>query len=317
MLLLRQANTWAASAPSSLPASSIEGGLASFANGQHDATAVIQAIVDAAASQATVASIPAGKFLINPDIGIVLHSGSRLVLSPQTRLIARPSRSANYGIVRLYEIDNASVMGGQIIGERTNHLGKGGEWGMGIDIRGSTNITISNVTVSNCWGDGFYIGMGPKNHQPCRNITFEHVTSINNRRQGLSIVGCIGAKILNSTFNGTNGTSPQAGIDLEPNTKDPVKQILIRNCTAADNAGAGIQTHNHLSDVTIENCQISGNTQAGISLRGVTKNVTVQNNTIANSRGYGIYVGKHAKQHTIKANTINTSILGKRMKIDQ
>lgn len=300
-------------APSSTPRA--ESMLASLSNGQHDATAAIQAIIDASAAHGVAASIPAGKFLIDPDVGVALHSGSRLVLSPQTQLIAQPSRHGGYAVVRLYGIENASVTGGQIIGERTRHLGKGGEWGMGIDIRGSTNITVSDVSVSDCWGDGFYIGMGPKNHQPCRNITLERVTGTNNRRQGLSIVGCIGAKILNSTFRDTNGTSPQSGIDIEPNGNDPAQQILIRNCTATNNAGAGIQTHNHLSDVTIDGCQMSGNTQAGISLRGATKNVTLQNNTIKNSRGFGIYIGKHAVQHTIKGNIIHTSLLGQRLKI--
>jgi parallel beta-helix repeat protein len=302
--------------PQEPPLDGLRSALASLRTGEHDATATIQMLVDQSVAQGVAAQLPTGRYLINPDTGIELRSGSHLVLSDNTQLIAMPSSNTGYGIVRLYGIDNASVTGGSIVGERQAHSGSGGEWGMGIDIRGSSNIVISDITVSDCWGDGFYIGKGPNNHQPCRNITLERVTGTGNRRQGLSVVACIGANIFDSKFQNTAGTSPCAGIDVEPDNGDLTDAILIRNCELTYNAGAGIETRTHAEGVTIENCTISDNSQGGILLLNQSKRIAINGNTISNSRGPSIFVGKKVQGYSIHKNTLHATFMGKGLDIE-
>ena len=50
------------------------------------------------------------------------------------------------------------LSGGRIIGDRDNHLGTTGEWGHGIMIRGSSRVTVRDIHISRCWGDGVSIG---------------------------------------------------------------------------------------------------------------------------------------------------------------
>lgn len=291
--------------------------LVGLATGQRDATATIQMLIDQSVAQGIAAEIPTGKYLVNPDTGIYLRTGSRLIMAEGAQLISAPSTNSHYSILRLYSINNASVTGGSIIGERHNHAGSGGEWGMGLDIRGSSNIVIAGVIVSDCWGDGFYIGKGVTDKQPCKNITLMRVSGIGNRRQGLSIVACIGAKIIDSTFSKTIGTSPAAGIDVEPDVGDPIGNILIQNCVLTNNAGAGLETRTHAEDVTVENCTISGNTQGGVLLLNNAKRITLTNNTISNSRGPSIHVGKNVQGYTLHSNTMQPTFMGKGLEIER
>ena len=74
------------------------------------------------------------------------------------------------------------VTGGTLEGDREHHQGKTGEWGMGIRIvGGAEHITVSNITSSKMWGDGFYID-GAKDVRLC------NVVADFNRRQGLLII---------------------------------------------------------------------------------------------------------------------------------
>jgi polygalacturonase len=278
-----------------------------YKDGKLDATAAIQAVIDESTEAGSVAAIPPGKYWVNPDKGIYLRSNTRLALDQGAQLIAQPSNNGRYGIIRIYDAKNVSLSGGTIVGERHAHLGQGGEWGMGIDIGGSSDVTVSNVIVKDCWGDGIYLGTGHSSPSPCRNIHLQNVTAIGNRRQGLSIVACIGANVLDSKFLSTAGTPPACGIDLEPNGDNPVSNVLIRHCDVEGNAGSGIQTWNHASDVTITECTIINNHTHGILLGGVTSRVEIVNNKIMNNDKYDIYVGKDASQYALTNNTLSPS----------
>lgn len=303
--------------PSTSSLSTLQAALTVHADQNGDATAAMQALVNAATAAGVSASIPDGDYLIDPDAGVILATGTRLILGPRTRLIATPSRKGSYSVLKVYDAHNVSISGGSIVGERYHHLGHVGEWGMGVDIRGSDNVTVSNTTVSNCWGDGFYIGTGIKNKQPCQNITLDHVTATENRRQGLSIVACNGAKILSSTFQKTSGTSPASGIDIEPDhPSTPVQNVIISDCRLFDNAGAGIDTRNYTDNITIENCTISGNTQGGIRVLGNSKAVRITGNIISNTRGASISVSKSASGYQLHSNTLHPSLMGSGLRIE-
>jgi parallel beta-helix repeat protein len=110
---------------------------------------------------------------------------------------------------------------------------------MGVRFEGCSDVTVEGVAVRDCWGDGIYVGNTATSRESQR-VTITACTVRNNRRQGLSIVGCIGAVVENSEFSDTNGTAPESGIDLEPNPGYRVTDVTIRNCVAARNKGYGI-----------------------------------------------------------------------------
>ena len=70
-----------------------------------------------------------------------------------------------------------------------------------------------------------------------RNISLE-----NNHRQGMSVISAVGLLVEDTVFRGTNGTAPEAGVDIEPdNPKSTLVDVVFRRCHAIDNNGCGFQ----------------------------------------------------------------------------
>ncbi|MDE5718397.1 MAG: Ig-like domain-containing protein, partial [Lachnospiraceae bacterium] len=190
--------------------------------------------------------------------GIVLTTNQKLVMSPSALLIALPNSKGNYQVINISGRDGVSVSGGQIIGERKEHKGSGGEWGHGIAVFGSTNVTIENVDISQCWGDGIYLGFydGPDTYSDT--ITIKNCNLHHNRRNNLSITDVRNVTVKDCSFNYANGADPQYGIDIEPNKNRTCSNVTISNCSFKGNAKGTIQIlgqlNAHVKGVTIENC---------------------------------------------------------------
>jgi len=229
------------------------------ANDSTDDTASIQKAINTGA--ATVI-IPDGTYMINGGTKILPKSNQLIQMGKNTVLKAIPTSSAYYSIINLTDVKNVEISGGTIIGERYEHTGTTGEYGYGISIcNGTNNITIRDITIKDCWGDGIFIGSGPT---PARNIYLDNVICDNNRRQGMSITFAENVIVNNCTFKNTNGTAPEAGIDVEPYAKDGyVKNVLIENCIFSDNKWAGIAMFGeyglYVANVKILNCLFSNN----------------------------------------------------------
>jgi len=211
------------------------------ADGITDDTAAFQAAIDyLSGKNGGIVNVPSGSYLIDPLVSINMKSGVSLALVKDANLLAKTNSSTNYAIVSIVGVSDVSITGGQIVGERYNHTGTTGEWGMGIDIEDSTNITITDVRISDCWGDGIYIGTRGSGYS--KNVTIARVNLNNNRRQGISIITVDGLSFKDSTASNTHGTMPQSGMDIEPNFPTEVlKNILIENFHTENNAGYGLE----------------------------------------------------------------------------
>jgi parallel beta-helix repeat protein len=274
-------------------------------SGKGDATSEIQAAIDNGLATGRDVIIPAGRYSINTDVGLKLHSGTHLKLDENTFLIASPSRRGMYSIISAVDINDASVSGGTIIGDRDSHIGNDGQWGMGISIRGSSNVSISDIKIKKCWGDGVYIGSSVQNgvKRPSVNITISSISSMYNRRQGLSVTGAKGVKIINSTFSYTGGHDPESGIDLEPNAGDIVDDVTIKDCVAKGNAGSGVIASRRSRGVTITGCIIEDNNRYGALLFG-TAGASIDNNKIKGNKKYDIYADKYSSHVSLGKNTL-------------
>lgn len=199
-------------------------------DGETDDTEAIQLCFD------TVKNIVIrdGVYMIDADTGVYPKSDSNINLVNAT-LKAITNDSEHYGILYINNVNNVRIDGGIIEGERSTHTGLTGEWGMGIYISGgSSNIYISNIIIKDCWGDGIYINNGV-------NINTQNVVCDNNRRQGISIISVNGYHSLNDKLINTNGTSPESGIDIEPNSaSDRISNIILENLYTENNNGIGI-----------------------------------------------------------------------------
>lgn len=254
-----------------------------------DSLSKMFALVDTSMTQEQIQNIIINnryvKFLdgtYNFDIinGIALGIPSNSYIFFQNAVITiNPTSLNNYQILDIKQATNITLCGNlQIIGDRLQHPGSTGEWGFGISIQSSSNITINNVSISNCWGDGIYIGESI--NQTNENIVIENVTLTNNRRQGISIISVDELYINNCYITNTNGTDPQYGIDFEPNFNyQKLKNVKINNLTTDGNTGGGIlfqlaKFDNTTDDISIDiNSHISKNEMRALNLSTLTTTV--------------------------------------------
>jgi hypothetical protein len=228
-------------------------------DGRSDDTKAIQQAIDEIAGTGGTVLVPDGTYLVDAASKkrLKLKSDMTLKLADGATLKAIPTHEKKYSILTIAEAENVTVTGGTLRGERNEHKGKGGEWGMGIHIgRGAHNITISGLIARDMWGDGFYV-------RGARGVRFCAVIADRNRRQGLSIIEADGVLVTGSVFKNTQGTRPSAGIDLEPNdSEQEVTNIRIEHSKFLDNAGPGIQMggkKGHISKVEIARNLFMGN----------------------------------------------------------
>lgn len=203
-------------------------------DGSIDYTSYIQEAIN----QSDVVFLPDFPVLIN-DTGLILRSDMKLIFKDKSELFLKPNNKPRYNIISLIDINNVLIYKPKIKGDRNTHLGKNGEWGMGIYIIGSSNITIVDANISNCWGDGIYIGGSSKNSSNL--IKLINPVIDNARRNGISITSGTNIQILSPIVSNTNGTLPMFGIDIEPNnSNDLINHIDISNPVTFNNKGGGI-----------------------------------------------------------------------------
>lgn len=273
-------------------------------DGKADDTKALQKALDSVLPAGGKVIIPKGTYMIDALRGIQLKSNTKLFLDSESYLKAIPNSSGSYSIVRITDAENIAMVGGNLVGERHEHAGTTGEWGMGLSIRKSRNVTIKNVTATDNWGDGFYIS------NQSENIVFCSVTADGNRRQGMSIISGNHIFVYDSIFKNTGGAKPEAGIDIEPNQGDIARNIVISNSKFINNAGAGIASYvapgnkkASISDVLIEKNMVANNKSGG-SLAFNSTNVRVIENLFIKNTGDAIYFDKESHGGIIDKNVV-------------
>lgn len=148
-----------------------------FGNGVVTDTAALQRSIDLASLIGGVVIIPDGIYLVDAVKGARLKSDVVLRLSENAVIKAAPNGSTNYSILRIENASNVAIIGGVLLGERYQHQGTKGEWGMRVSLAAATNVIIKNVVSKDNWEDGFYIGGNSKD------VSFCSVVAGGNRRQ--------------------------------------------------------------------------------------------------------------------------------------
>ena len=190
----------------------------------------------------------------NQDTSIAILAVNKTINGNGATIKIKPVSGEYYSIIRAN--GNTRISNLTIIGERDNHIGTSGEWGMGISLSNSNYANIENVTIKNCWGDGIYLGSANNDtgENGCANVTITNCIIDNNRRNGISIINCDKFVIDGCTISNTNGIVPQSGVDIERNFNNEITKGIIKNCTFIDNHFSHITQNNSSDDNTIENC---------------------------------------------------------------
>lgn len=260
-------------------------------DGIHDDTGAFQDAIDALPADGGTVSVPRGKYLVDPVRSVNLRSRMHLELAPDAELVAKPNAAERAYVLHANRIEDAEISGGRITGDRKHHLGSSGEWGHAIQVRAASRITIRDIRLSDCWGDGITVGgawtAGRKQRLVSDDIVIAGVVSTGNRRQGLSIGGSRNVRVHDSEFSDTSGTAPECGIDIEPDAPDSTIGVHIENCLMKGNASNGIQVYRRARDVAVLDCVIEFNGGYGILAIGANHG-RISGNRIRHNRLHGL-----------------------------
>ncbi len=208
-------------------------------------TAAIQRAVNACARGGTV-YIPDGTYKISAEDSIHMKSNVTLNLSGNATLQAQPTSAASYSVVYVGNVSRVKIVGGKICGEKDKHIGTEGQWGMGIKIYGSKDVHVSDIFISNCWGDGIHIDYSNMHPTFSQNVTIERFKITDCLRSGICISSAkdifINDGLITDCKNDL-GMSNMLGIGINLET-DEYEQILqninINNVHTEDNGGWGM-----------------------------------------------------------------------------
>ncbi|MFC5568756.1 right-handed parallel beta-helix repeat-containing protein [Lysobacter yangpyeongensis] len=280
-----------------------------YGDGIHDDTAAIQRAIDALPSTGGTVVVPPGVYLIDAEKSVRLRSLMHLQLDHEAKLVARSNAADRYYVVNAYKVNDVEISGGQVIGERNNHLGSTGEWGHCVMVRGCKRVTVRDMRMADGWGDGLSIGAADGSTTVLsEDVAVANVVCSNNRRQGLTIGRTRDVRVHDSQFCYTGGIKPGCGIDIEP---DPIGTsltdgVLIQNCWIHDNAGNGIQIYKEVHDVTVRDCRIEFNQGYGVLAIGAVDG-TIANNTLAHNRLYGVGLRVATTGYGVDGNTFRNN----------
>jgi len=213
--------------------------------------------------------LPNFPVLVN-DRGLKVHTYSTLIFNKNSKLILKGSSKENYNIIDIRNVHNVKIYFANIQGDRYNHIGKGGQWGMGIGVWNSENVDIISPSIVNCWGDGLYLN-------GANNVNIINAVLNNNRRNGISVIAGNYINIKNMLAANTNGVLPMAGLDIEPNSnKELIKNILVDKPI----------TYNNFRGILVSLYNMSGNLSREV---GIHINEPVDDGS---NRGMDLYVNK-------------------------
>jgi len=233
--------------------------------------------------------------------GIRPPTGSTLTMGANTILKCAANATGYYQAIALYNVSNVSITGGVLDGNRSNVTAPGStQTGFGVECNGCANVTIRDTVAQNFWGDGFYV-TNKSSTQPL-NVILDHVYSNNSRRNGLSVESANGLIVSNSTFNNSNGTMPQFGVDVEPGGgSNTVVNAQFINNTYSNNLVAGFgaegSTGTDITNLAVIGGTVTGNGSANLSscgsgalyLYNISNPILVEGTTVSGNYCVGVF----------------------------
>jgi parallel beta-helix repeat protein len=234
-------NSAVSPATSSAPVSLLRFGNAGFGG---DDTNVLQTALNDTAANGQLLEIPAGSYNINP---LSFPNNANVFVDAGVTVTANPGYSEKETMLNIHSANVTITGAGATVA--IFHMRKAeyttDELRHCLDIENASNVTISGISCNDSGGDGLYL-------RTSTNVTVQDCIFNNNRRQGSSITGGVNhIHFLRDHFTNTNGTAPQSGLDIEPDTRvDFLLDVHVEDCYTDNNAGDGLMVSLWMLDST-------------------------------------------------------------------
>jgi parallel beta helix pectate lyase-like protein len=203
-----------------------------------DDTSVFQTALNSTASNGQVLEIPAGSYNISP---ISFPANANVQVDAGVTVSANAGFASSARMLNI-NANNVTITGAsaatsvfQAPKARAASQGDHSEYRHCLGIQNASNVTITGIACNQSGGDGIYIAQAS-------NVTVSNCIFDSNFRDGGSIIGTLNhIHITNNKFTNTNGTAPQAGVDIEPNYPgDYLLDLNFTDNTMSNNAGDGL-----------------------------------------------------------------------------
>ncbi|NUN95574.1 MAG: right-handed parallel beta-helix repeat-containing protein [Candidatus Omnitrophica bacterium] len=242
---------------------------------KEDSTEILQAAIYSGAKRVVVPFM-GDPWIIRP---ITLRGGLELFFEPGVLILAKEGEFKGKGdsLFRATSVEDFRLVGyGATLRMRKKDYQspayEKAEWRMGVAIVGCKRVHIEGLRVESSGGDGIYIGSGGKLRW-CEDVTIRNCVCHDNHRQGLSVISAVNLLVENCVFSGTDGTAPEAGIDLEPDSPDErLVNCVVRNCLFENNSGHAILVYlkplakeSEPVSIRFENCHSRMGYRAGMT----------------------------------------------------
>ena len=279
---------------------------------EEDSTKCLQAALDSGARTVVVPKMYA-PWTVTP---LTLGSDIEVVFEPGVVVMAKKGEFKGRGdsLFRATNQRNITLRGQDAVlrmrkADYQSDAYERAEWRMCLSLSGCTGLHIEGLHLESSGGDGIYLGATTE--QPyCKDVVIRNVVCHDNHRQGISVIGAENLLIEDCVLSNTGGTSPEAGIDLEPNhDSEKLVNCIIRRCVMVGNDGAGVLLYlKNLSKATapvsvyVEDCLMRNNKDAGIAIGAVKDDgpqgvIEFRNCTIDGSGWAGAYVYDKSAQN--------------------
>lgn len=230
--------------------------------------------------------IPDGTYTIALNT-VNLPSNQALIMEKNAIFTHAAATAGTHYLLRVQDKSNVRIFGGKLLGLRASDTGVV----IGLRIEGSDHVAVEGMHADDFSLDAFYVGATAASDEST-NVTFHGCRANNNKRQGLSGVGWKGGLIKGCRFTNTNGSAPECGIDIEPNSPNVCQDIRIEANECSGNSGTGIQLYGTDSTplttaITVIGNACRDNTVDGIRL-GSVNNCVVQGNLCVSNTSNGI-----------------------------
>ena len=221
-------------------------------------------------------AIDENEFVIFPDFPISINRAGLSIGSKKTIVFQKnsqikyqgPANGKIWDIIKIYNVQDVKIINANIIGSRYSKEKQSGEWSAGISVLNSRNVIIKNPKISDTLGDGIFIGSEDGGVSENVQVTGGWINNV--RRNGISITSGRNVFLNNILISNTNGTAPEAGIDIEPSIEPEfIENVNLTDIYTFNNKVSGIAVNmNALStektkDVKFISITISNHTDVG------------------------------------------------------
>ena len=252
-----------------------------------DATAALQAAVRSGAAKVWV-----------PDMGVpwlidtIWLASNQEILFEDGVLIESKPGSGFYADGQLFKgasLRNVTLKGyGATLKMRRDLFASGkpyqpSEHRHAIVLYASQNVKVLGLTIKDAGGDGIMVG-GMTHSSYNKGVLIKDVLVTNAYRNAISVISAENLTIDNAVLINTNGTSPQGGLDFEPDhEKQRIVNFTVRNCIIMNNKRLGIC-------FPVSGLLTASQRERGLPISGLIENCTIYNN------GYHAWGGGVDKQ---------------------